>query len=61
MIRAAPQSDVLVDYLKNEMKEFPSITGPIGFDEKGDRVGTGINLYRVNEAGADEKFSIVNL
>ena len=54
-------SDVLVDYLKNQMKEFPSITGPIGFDEKGDRVGTGINLYRVNEAGAAEKFSIVNL
>ena len=45
------ESDVLVDYLKNEMQEFPSITGPIGFDEKGDRVGTGINLYMVNEDG----------
>jgi len=49
-------SDVLVDYLKNEMKEFPSITGPIGFDEKGDRVGTGINLYVVNDDGS---YSIV--
>jgi branched-chain amino acid transport system substrate-binding protein len=45
-------SDVLVDYLKNEMEEFPSITGPIGFDEKGDRVGTGINLYVVNDDGS---------
>jgi branched-chain amino acid transport system substrate-binding protein len=49
-------SDILVDYLKNEMKEFPSITGPIGFDEKGDRVGTGINLYVVNSDGS---YSIV--
>lgn len=45
-------SDILVDYLKNEMKEFPSITGPIGFDEKGDRIGTGINLYVVNDDGS---------
>jgi branched-chain amino acid transport system substrate-binding protein len=45
-------SDVVLDYLKNKMKEFPSITGPIGFDEKGDRVGTGINLYVVNEDGS---------
>jgi branched-chain amino acid transport system substrate-binding protein len=49
-------SDILVDYLKNEMEEFPSITGPIGFDEKGDRVGTGINLYVVNDDGS---YSIV--
>ncbi len=45
-------SDVIVDYLKNEMNEFPSITGSIGFDDKGDRVGTGINLYVVNEDGS---------
>lgn len=51
-------SDVLVDYLKHEMKEYPSITGPIGFDEKGDRVGTGINLYEVNKDGS---YSIVKI
>ena len=51
-------SDVLVNYLKNEMTEFPSITGPIGFDEKGDRVGTGINLYVVNTDGS---YSIVKI
>lgn len=44
-------SDIIVDYLKNKMEAFPSITGPIGFDEKGDRVGTGINLYVVNKDG----------
>ncbi len=45
-------SDTMVDYLKNKMSEFPSITGPIGFDEKGDRVGTSINLYVVNNDGS---------
>ncbi|MDD5014925.1 MAG: branched-chain amino acid ABC transporter substrate-binding protein, partial [Atribacterota bacterium] len=45
-------SDVIADYLKNKMDKFPSITGPIGFDEIGDRVGTGINLYVVNADGS---------
>jgi len=45
-------SDVIVEYLKNKMNKFPSITGPIGFDEKGDREGTGIKLYVVNEDGS---------
>ena len=45
-------SDVIADYLKNKMDKFPSITGPIGFDEIGDRVGTSINLYVVNEDGS---------
>jgi len=45
-------SDDIVDYLKNKMDKFPSITGPIGFNEIGDRVGTGINLYIVNDDGS---------
>jgi len=45
-------SDVIADYLRNKMDKFPSITGPIGFDEIGDRVGTGINLYVVNADGS---------
>jgi len=45
-------SDDIANYLRNEMEEFPSITGPIGFDEIGDRVGTGINLYVVNADGS---------
>jgi len=50
-------SDVLVDYLKNELENFPGITGPIGFDEKGDRIGTGISLYVVNETGDFEIYT----
>jgi len=34
------------------MDAFPSITGPIGFDEKGDRVGSSSHLYVVNEDGS---------
>ena len=45
-------SDVIADYLKNKMDKFPSITGPIGFNEIGDREGTGINLYVVNADGS---------
>ncbi len=45
-------SDVIADYLRNKMDKFPSITGPIGFDEIGDRVGSSINLYVVNEDGS---------
>ena len=55
---SSTDSDVLVDYLRDGMEEFPSITGPIGFDEKGDRVGTGINLYVVNDDGS---YSIVEM
>jgi len=46
------ESDVIADYLKNKMDKFPSITGPIGFNEIGDREGTGINLYVVNADGS---------
>jgi len=45
-------SDVITDYLKNKLDKFPSITGPIGFNEIGDREGTGINLYVVNADGS---------
>jgi len=45
-------SDVIADYLRNKMEAFPSITGPIGFDEIGDRVGSSSHLYVVNEDGS---------
>lgn len=45
--------DKLVAYLKNDLKEFPGLTGQISFDEKGDRVG---DLYRVYKVNADGKF-----
>ncbi len=45
--------DKLVAYLKNDMKDFPGLTGQISFNEKGDRVG---DLYRVYKVNADGKF-----
>jgi branched-chain amino acid transport system substrate-binding protein len=45
--------DKLVAYLKNDMKDFPGLTGQISFNEKGDRVG---DLYRVYKVNADGNF-----
>ncbi len=50
-------SDVLADFLRNELEDFPGITGPIGFDEIGDRIGTGISLYVVTDEGGFEIYS----
>jgi branched-chain amino acid transport system substrate-binding protein len=47
------EQDKLVAYLKNDLKEYPGLTGQISFDEKGDRVG---DLYRVYKVDADGKF-----
>jgi len=41
----------LAEYLHTQLKDFPGITGPITFDEKGDRVGSGHAAYVVNEKG----------
>jgi len=43
----------MVAYLKNDLKEFPGLTGQISFDEKGDRVG---DLYRIYKVNADGQF-----
>ncbi len=53
-IEATESTDpaVLADYIHNDWETYPGITGPIlGFDEKGDRLGTGYGLYQVNEEG----------
>jgi branched-chain amino acid transport system substrate-binding protein len=43
---------VLADYLHTDFKDFPGLTGPIiGFDEKGDRLGTIHVLYQINDEG----------
>jgi branched-chain amino acid transport system substrate-binding protein len=47
------KSETLVAYLKNDLKDYPGLTGQISFDEKGDRVG---DLYRVYEVDAEGKF-----
>jgi branched-chain amino acid transport system substrate-binding protein len=42
----------LAEYLHKTLKNFPGITGPIiGFDEKGDRLGTIHKAYEVNAEG----------
>jgi len=46
-------STKIAAYLKKELKNFPGLTGPISFDQKGDRVG---DLYRVYEVDAKGKF-----
>jgi branched-chain amino acid transport system substrate-binding protein len=51
-------SDVIADYLRNKMEEFPSITGPIGFDEIGDREGSSSHLYVVNEDGSSSLIDV---
>jgi branched-chain amino acid transport system substrate-binding protein len=45
-------SKVMAEYLHNEAKDLNGITGPIlGWDEKGDRLGTIHLAYIINEAG----------
>jgi len=45
-------SKVLAEYLHNEAKDLNGITGPIlGWDEKGDRLGTIHVAYMINESG----------
>ena len=42
----------LAEYLHNDFKDFPGITGPIiGFDEKGDRLGTIHKAYIIQDDG----------
>jgi branched-chain amino acid transport system substrate-binding protein len=43
--------DKLADYLHNDLKDFPGLTGNISFDEKGDRVGEVYRVYKVNGNG----------
>jgi branched-chain amino acid transport system substrate-binding protein len=43
---------VLAEWLHKNLKDYPGITGPIlGFDEKGDRLGTIHKAYVVNDQG----------
>jgi branched-chain amino acid transport system substrate-binding protein len=42
----------LAEFLHTQFKDYPGITGPIlGFDEKGDRLGTIHKAYVVNDKG----------
>lgn len=41
----------MADYMKTKMKDFPGLTGKLGFNEKGDRVGDVYRLYMVDADG----------
>jgi branched-chain amino acid transport system substrate-binding protein len=44
-------SESIGEYLHGELKAYPGFTGPISYDEKGDRVGDVYRLYRVDAEG----------
>ena len=46
-----PTSENLAAYLHNDLKDFVGFTGPIAFNDKGDRVGDVYRLYQVNDKG----------
>jgi branched-chain amino acid transport system substrate-binding protein len=51
-------TEVLAEYLHTEFKDYPGLSGPIiGFDEKGDRLGTIHALYQINEEGVITYYS----
>jgi branched-chain amino acid transport system substrate-binding protein len=50
-------SEKMAEYLHNEFKDYPGVTGNIiGFDEKGDRLGTVHEAYIITDSGEFELF-----
>jgi branched-chain amino acid transport system substrate-binding protein len=45
------EADKVSDYLHNQLKDFPGLTGKISFNAKGDRVGEVYRVYKVNAQG----------
>ncbi len=52
----ATKQNKLISYLKNDLKQFPALTGQISFNEKGDRIG---DLYRIYEVNGSGKFILL--
>lgn len=50
---ADPTSEGLAEYLKTNLKDYQGLTGELGFDNKGDRIG---DLYKVYEVDTDGAF-----
>ena len=48
-----PTPEAVAAYLKKDLKDYPGLTGKLGFNEKGDRIG---DLYKVYEVDADGGF-----
>lgn len=47
-----PEPEALAAYLKGQLKDYPGLTGPLGFNAKGDRIGDLYKIYEVNAEGA---------
>jgi len=47
----ATEADKVSDYLHNQLKDFPGLTGKLSFNAKGDRVGEVYKVYKVNAQG----------
>ncbi len=43
--------DKVANFLHNDIKDFPGLTGKISFDDKGDRVGEVYRVYQVDDQG----------
>jgi branched-chain amino acid transport system substrate-binding protein len=52
-IEATKSTDTkkLSDYLHNDLKDFPGLTGKIAFSETGDRIGEAYRVYKVDKDG----------
>ena len=44
-------SDKIAAWLKNNLKDFPGLTGALAFGPKGDRIGQVYRVYKVDAAG----------
>lgn len=47
-----PKPEAIAHWLKNNLHDYPGLTGPIGFNKKGDRVNDLYKIYEVNDQGA---------
>lgn len=47
-----PDPEAVAAWLKKELHDYPGLTGPLGFNAKGDRIGDLYKVYEVNETGA---------
>jgi branched-chain amino acid transport system substrate-binding protein len=48
---AGPDPAKMADYLKTGLKDFQGLSGPISFNDKGDRIGEVYRLYQVDANG----------
>lgn len=49
---AKAEPEAIAAYLKSELRDYPGLTGPLGFNKKGDRLGDLYKVYEVDENGA---------